>query len=257
MTISIFGAVAALLLLAIPFYAFYALGIKFSRKLLMAVCRMLISLAFVGGIAEIAIMTDHILVTIIISLLIILMTTWIVVLRSKCKQRALFLPTFCGIAIAVVLTSVFFIWIVISSPYKLAPSVIISIVGLTAGGCVMPLSEAIAVYYSGLRNHAQLYNLLIGNGATRNEALNYLLKRATEKASIPSIKNMGGTMICSQPLLMWTMLALKVPIGTAVAWQATMTIAIMSASIASVMISLLLVRRSSTDDYSRINTAID
>lgn len=252
MTISLFGAVAALLLLAIPLYSFYALGIRFSSQLLVAVCRMLAGLIFMAGMMKLAIIADSIVATIGLSLLLILLATWLTVVRSKRELRSMFLPTLCGIAASVILTSTFFIWIVVSSDHKLSPSILISIVGLTAGGCIMPVSEAFSVYYAGLRHHAQLFNLLIGNGATCDQAQNYLLRRALQKASVPSIKYIGGMMITSQPLLMWTMIIQEAPLGTAVAWQASMTIAIMSASIAAIMISLLLARRLSVDEYSRI-----
>ena len=48
-------------------------------------------------------------------------------------------------------------------------------------------------YYAGLRREQQLYYFLLGNGATRNEAIAPFVRQALIKAFSPGIANMAVT----------------------------------------------------------------
>jgi len=250
MTISIFGAVVALFLLIIPLYAFYALGIRLSRHLLLAVVRMLTALGVAGAAMKLAMMADHIAVTLLIALLLIVAAALLSVARSGVKMAQSLLPTLIGMGVSVIAVVAFLCIVVISSPQIMSPFMLISIVALVCGGCIVPVSDAIAAYYAGARHHAGLYNYLVGNGIPANQALNYLLKRAVQRATVPSIRYIGGMMVASQPVMMWTMLASGTSLSTSIAWQVVLAVAILSASAGAVMLSLLLARRLSIDEYS-------
>lgn len=252
MTISLFGVVATVLLLIVPFYAFYALGIKFSGRLTAAVVRMLAGIVVAALLAKLSVVANNIIATIGICAIVIVAASLMSVARSRLRIDTYLLPTLGGMAAAVVVVSLFLFWMVITGDISVMPSLPVVVVAILAGGSVVPVSEALKAYYAGLRHHAQLFHYLIGNGASRDEALNYLLKRAVQRASIPAIRHIGGMMVASQPFMMWTMIAADMPITTAAAWEAVMAVALLATSVGAVMLSLMLARRFSVDGYSRI-----
>lgn len=54
-------------------------------------------------------------------------------------------------------------------------------------------------YYAGLRREQQLYYFLLGNGATRNEAIAPFVRQALIKAFSPGIANMAVTGLVALP----------------------------------------------------------
>jgi len=254
MTISLFGIVASVLLLIVPLYAFYALGIKFSSRLIVAVARMLTGIVVAALLAKLAIAVDNIIATIGICIIMTVAASLISVARSRLRMDMYLLPTLGGMSAAVVVITLFLFSMVITSNVSAMPSLPVAVVAILAGGSIVPVSEALKAYYAGLRHHAQLFHYLIGNGASRDEALNYLLKRAVQQASIPAIRHIGGIMVASQPLMMWAMIAADMPIATAAAWEAVMAVALLATSVGAVMLSLMFARKFSVDGYSRIRS---
>lgn len=252
MTISLFGAVAALLLLIIPFYAFYAFGIKLSQSLLIAIVRMILGLAFAAIIVKLSMMADNIAVSILLAIVIVTAASLLVSIRSRQHIHGSILPIFGGMFASVAVVMAFLVIMVISADVTMRPNLLVCTVAIVAGGCIVPMTNALSAYYAGLRHHAALFNYLIGNGASEQEALNYLLKRAVQGAATPCIRYIGGMMITSQPLMLWTMIAAGQSISTAVAWQAVMLIAITSAAVGGVLTTLLLARHFALDAYSRV-----
>lgn len=253
MTISLFGAVVALLLLIVPFYAFYALDIRLSKCLVTSIIRMLVALGVAAAMVKLAVVVDNIAVTLLICLLLIVAAALVAVARSRQRMGACLLPTLAGIGASVIIVVCFLCLMVVSSPQITSPQMLISIVAIVAGGCIVPVSEALAAYYSGLKHHASLYNYLIGNGSDKEHALNYLLRRAIQRASTPSLRYIGGMIVASQPYMMWTLVAVGVPLSSAIAWQAVMVVGIMSAAIGATMLALIIARKYNIDEYSRIN----
>ena len=121
-----------------------------------------------------------------------------------------------------------------------------------AGGIVEGQSKALSVYYSGLRNHNQLYYYLTGNGATRSEALHYLMQRAIQKSLAPGISRMAGLAVGIVPLVMWTMVVCGASVFDAVSLQILFVLAGVFASMLAVVVSLAVARRYSLDAYGSI-----
>ena len=106
----------------------------------------------------------------------------------------------------------------------------------------------------GLRHHNHLYYYLLGNGATRSEALNYLMKRAIEKSLVPGMRQMSGLVVGCSPVLMWTMIMCGVPVPDAAFFQVLIVLAVFAATVLSVVVAVWTARRYVVDGYARIKS---
>ena len=93
---------------------------------------------------------------------------------------------------------------------------------------------------------------LLGNGASHNAALTYFVKRAIEKVAIPNISRMAVQMVGLTPVLMWGMLLCGYSVVAAVEYQILFLAASFCASVVSMVVTLLIARKYSFDQYNKL-----
>ena len=103
-------------------------------------------------------------------------------------------------------------------------------------------------YYAGLRREQQLYYFLLGNGATRNEAIAPFVRQALIKAFSPGIANMAVTGLVALPGTMIGQILGGSSPHVAIKYQ----IMIVVASMLSLMMTIFLASRKSFDSYGRL-----
>ena len=75
----------------------------------------------------------------------------------------------------------------------------IPVFGIIMGNMLGVNVIGLNTYYAGLRREQQLYYFLLGNGATRNEAIAPFVRQALIKAFSPGIANMAVTGLVALP----------------------------------------------------------
>lgn len=109
--------------------------------------------------------------------------------------------------------------------------------------------KTLYTYCSGLRYHHQLYNFLLGNGATHNEAVDYFFRRAVARATAVATRNLSGFISLSVVVFV-TMMLCGIEPFTALTKGIVILITIYSSAFLAAIIALWFTRRYSFDRYS-------
>ncbi len=107
-------------------------------------------------------------------------------------------------------------------------------------------------YYAGLRREQQLYYFLLGNGATRNEAIAPFVRQALIKAFSPGIANMAVTGLVALPGTMIGQILGGSSPHVAIKYQIMIVVITVVASMLSLMMTIFLASRKSFDSYGRL-----
>ncbi|MFW5549283.1 MAG: ABC transporter permease, partial [Prevotella sp.] len=116
----------------------------------------------------------------------------------------------------------------------------------------MTNGKALSAYYAGLYAHHQLYDYMIGNGATHNEATSHFQRRALERALTPLIKRMAMLMVPLECTAAWLLIMMNVSPVQAVLFEVLLLITMMAASASSLFIAIWLGRHYSFDKYEQL-----
>lgn len=256
MEITTLGILLGLLLLAVPLGVAGAYGLGVGAKTLRAVASMVASMVasvgVLGGIVYFLTLRDSALLNVLFALLMIVVASAVAVGRARVSVRFYFLPVLAGVALSSVVVGMYFLFAVMGERSVLDVQYLVPVVGLLAAGSVLTCADALSAYHAGLHHHAQLYYYLLGNGATRAEALRYFVRRALLRCMIPGAKRMAVLGLAAAPTMMWPLLMADASVLTAASFQALMMIAMYSSSVMAVLIALVVSRRYNIDEYSHL-----
>ena len=250
--ISSIGMLIGAVFLVVPLLVAYVYQATMTRQLLVALCRMLLRLGVLGVLAYYLVEWDSVALDIVFLVLMVAYSTVSVLVKSRLRVGRYGVTVFSGMIVSTTLTACCLLIIFACSGNTLSTRLIVPAIALMAGGIVDGQSKALGVYYCGLLNHNQLYYYLIGNGATRSEALHYLMRRAIQKSLAPGISRMAGLAVGVVPLVMWAMVVCGASVADAVALQILLVLASLFASVVAVVVTLVVARRYSLDAYGRI-----
>ncbi len=254
MTITITQLALGALFLVIPFYAASVLHAGLGRKLAMSAISMLTKMALLGGMLFALFKLDNMAADIAFALLFVVLMTLVAVKRARLKMRQYYLPVLAGMGTAVVANGLFLLFACLSANTVGVARMMAVVMPMLAGCAAGTVGKSLATFYSGLRNHGQLYYYLLGNGATRSEALRYLARRAVTRAMLPEMGRMAGMAVGVAPVLMWTMLSCGTDLLTAIAFQILVTLASLNTSVVATLVALAVARHYALDEYGRMKS---
>ena len=127
-----------------------------------------------------------------------------------------------------------------------------NIFGIILGTVASCNARALYAYYAGLENHRQIYDYLIGNGASHKKAVNTFVRRALEANVIPQVRRMANVMVGVSPAMMWGMVLGGMDVPAAVVFDLLLTIAVLSASVLSLVVAITVARRYDFDEYQAL-----
>lgn len=244
--------ILGLLLLLVPCYVFYVFNIPLLTKTLRSFLKMAGSLLVLGVLLYEVVALDKPFFTLLFALLIIVWGATLSIVRAKLPLRQLFLPVLAGTFAGVLVVAMYVLLLVMGGANVFEPRYVIPIVAMLTGHLIHTNSKALHVYYMGLRHHGQLYRYLLANGATHSHALGYLLRRAIQQSALPSLSGMGWVIMGVSPLVMWGMLLGGASVFTAVACQVVLLIAMFTAAVLSIIVTVAVSRRYLLDDYAQL-----
>ena len=171
-----FGSVVlGLLLFVIPIYTLYLLRVDVWRKALKALGRMVVALGAAALLTQAALWLSNIAFTLLCAVVMVAVTAAAMVARSRIRQPRFVVPVALGLLLTAVPLGLYFVFLVLGVGTPLDARYFLPTMGLVAGAVSDANTKALGAYYDGLRHHARLYFYLIGNGATRAEAMSLIL----------------------------------------------------------------------------------
>ena len=252
MEISVYRILSGLLLLAIPLFIMYAYHVKGIARTLRSVCRMVIVLGLTGLFLKYIMAWNQAVVNILWVFLMAACTSASTISQARLKQKPYWIPVMSGMLSSLLLVGGIFLLFVLGMKNPFESRFFIPVMGLLLGGMMDTDVQALSVYYMGLRHHGHLFEYMRGNGATRAEALSYLLRRALERTTVPHVAQMSMQVLACSPVMMWGMLLAGMEVAEAVFFHLLVLVAIFAASMLSVVVAISVARQYALDEYEQI-----
>ncbi len=256
MQITVIGLLLGVALLLVPIYFFQAYGLRLLGRTLSACAMMVAKFAVVGAVLYFLFLWNNIVANILFAIVAVVLTAAAVVVKARLSLRHSFVPLLAGVAVAVVTVGAWMLFAVMTGNGAFTSPRLIPVVGLLCGAILEILGKALT-YYMGLRNHNDMYYFMLGNGATRQQALFYFRKRAMERTVTHFLRLISSSMFGCVPFIMWGMLLSGTEVVTAVAMQIVALAAMFTTALVALAVALAVASRYSMDEYGRLKEGAD
>ena len=250
--IGFLGFILGMLLLAVPVYVLAACNVQLGRQTVASVARMM---AGVGVTALFAYYLSHVDKWWVNALFFVLLTaasTAFTLGGARLKKRRYWVPVASGLFASVLLVGAWFEVLVLGQHSLFDARTFIPVSALLMGQAVSCCSAALHTYYAGLDHHRRLYEYLLGNGATHNQAVGFFMKRALQQTLLPSLKSMSELMAGAAPVMMWTLMLGGTGAVSAALFEVLLWIAALAASVLALVVTIVVGRRYAFDEYDRL-----
>lgn len=252
MSVTVWGILSGLLLLAIPVYAIYRFKLGMINCLLVSVCRMALAVTGFSLLVYAAVKLNNIGFDMAALLVTVMVASALVVRKAGLKPVKLWAPVTGGMLLSTLVIGLYVLFLVLGQKNPFTPQFFLPVMGLIAFGMIRANARALGVYYMGLKNHSQLYYYLLGNGSTHREAVDYLLRRSLQASVVSSLKQVSHIIMVSAPVLMLGMIMGGTSVAVAAVCQVLFMIMLTAASTGMVFVTLLLARRGGFDEYEKL-----
>ncbi len=240
MDISLSQLLIGYLLLLIPIWLLYNYKTGLVKDTLLSVTRMTIQLFLIGIYLEFLFRINNAFINLAWVFIMVLVTAFTVVRRTKLSFKLLFIPISIAILISTMLVSGFFFVCVLQLSSVFEARYFIPICGMMLGNMLTAGVISLNAFYSGIRREKTLYLFSMANGATPSEAQQYFLRDAIIKSINPNIATMAVMGLISLPGTMTGQILGGSSPSVAIKYQIMIMVAIFSSSIISVIITILL-----------------
>lgn len=240
-----------LLLLGIPIYFLWKYKTGLVKATIIGSVRMIVQLFFIGLYLKYLFYYDNPLINTLWVIIMVIVATETALARTQLKRSILMIPISVGFLTAAILIGLYFLGCVLRLNNIFSTQYFIPIFGILMGNMLSVNVIALNTFYSGLRREQQLYYYLLGNGATRFEALAPFVRQALIKSFSPAIANMAVMGLVALPGTMIGQILGGSSPNIAVKYQLMIIIITVSASMLSLMIAIALASRKSFDEYDR------
>lgn len=246
------GLVLSILLLIIPFVLDKVLKLNILNKLQKGSAGLLALILIYSALLTFAIWQNHLWLTVLTALLVVGLTCILSLIRLHLKLKMLLIPVLGGMLSVMLILAPISAILVTPLPQSFLPQYFLPIVGLLSGSISYNMVRGIRKYYVGLQNHAALYNYLLGNGCTHQQAVAYFLRRSLQSTAVWALRRISTTMVTASPLLLLVLVWAGVPVLKAAILNFLFFFAVLSGSLLSLFVSLWIARRYTFDEYSRL-----
>ncbi|MFZ4456167.1 MAG: ABC transporter permease [Bacteroidales bacterium] len=231
------------LLLIIPIYCLYFYKTGLVKDTIVSAARMSVQLFLIGIYLEYLFRLNNPFVNLAWVILMIFVTSFTIVQRTKLPMKLVLLPIILAIFISTIIVAGFFLTLVLNLSSILEARYLIPISGMMLGNMLTACVIALNTFYSGIKREKPLYEFSLANGATPSEAQHFFMRDALIKALNPNIATMSVMGLVSLPGTMTGQILGGSSPSIAIKYQILIMIAIFASSITSVIISILLSTR--------------
>jgi putative ABC transport system permease protein len=254
--ISYISLFVGLLMLAIPFFCLYRFKTGLLKSAIVAVVRMIVQLFLVGIYLKFLFQWNNPLVNFLWVFIMIFVAGQTAIKRIRMKASVLFIPLYIGFLTSVALIGLYFLGFVLRLDNVFNARYFIPIFGIIMGNMLSSNVIALNAYYDGLQREQQLYRYLLGNGAGRFEAQIPFIRSAMIKSFSPNIANIAVMGLVALPGTMIGQILGGSSPNVAIKYQMMIMVITFTASMLSLIITILLARRKSFDAYGMLKKDI-
>lgn len=241
-----------LLLLFIPFYFLWQFKTGLLKPILIGAIRMIIQLFLIGAYLRFLFEWNNPFINFLWVFIMVGVAAETAVTRTHLKRNILLIPVSIGFLVTVILIGLYFLGVVLRLDAIFNAQYFIPVFGIILGNMLGVNVIGLNTYYAGLQREQQLYYYLLGNGATRQEAIAPFIRQALIKAFSPGIANMAVTGLVALPGTMIGQILGGSSPNVAIKYQIMIVVITVSSSMLSLMITILLASRKSFDNYGRL-----
>ena len=250
--ISYWGLGIGMLLLLVPIYFFHRFKTGLVRPTVIGAVRMVVQLFLIGIYLRYLFLWDNPLINFLWVFIMVYVATETALSRTHLKRSILMLPLIVGFLTSAILVGLYFLGVVLRLDNIFGAQYMIPIFGILMGNMLSSNVIALNTFYSNLLREQQLYYYLLGNGATRYEAITPFIREAIIKAFSPAIANMAVMGLVALPGTMIGQILGGSSPNVAIKYQMMIIVITVAASIVSLIITLLLSARKTFDAYGCI-----
>ena len=252
MDISLTSLLIGLLLLLIPLFFLWWLRTDLVRATIVAAVRMIVQLFFIGIYLRYLFEWDNPWLNTLWVIIMAVIATHTVGQRTRLRLSVIAVPAFVSLLLSAFMVGFYFLRLVLGLNYLFEARYFIPIMGILFGNMLGVNVLTLSTFYSGIEREQQTYYYLLGNGATRFEAMLPFLREAVIKSFTPCIANMAVMGIVSLPGTMIGQILGGSSPGIAIKYQMMIVIITMSSSMLSLILTVWLSARRSFDVYGRL-----
>ena len=244
--------VVGLLLTAVPLYVFYRLKTPLLSQAAIALVRMTVQMALIGVYLHYLFTWNNAWINILWVVVMVIVASFTALKRTRLRWQTALLPLAAGFFCSAMVVGLYFLFIVLRLSNPFDSRYFIPIMGILMGNMLSVSVIALNSYFDGLQREHQLYQYLLGNGATHIEAITPFIRKAVEKSFASCVANMAVMGIVSLPgTMIGQLLGGSLP-GVAIKYQMMIIIITFAASMLSLAITLYLADRRSFDKYGNL-----
>lgn len=241
-----------LLLMLIPVYFLWRFKTGLLKPILTATARMIVQLLLIGVYLRILFEWNNPFVNFLWVIIMVIVAAETALTRTRLIRSILIIPISIGFFITVVLVGLYVLGFVLQLDNIFSAQYFIPIFGIIMGNMLGVNVIALNTYYAGLKREQQLYYYLLGNGATRYEAIAPFVRQAIIKSFSPCIANMAVTGLVALPGTMIGQILGGSSPNVAIKYQILIVVITVASSMLSLMITIALAFRKSFDAYGRL-----
>ena len=243
MTISYINILFGLLLLAVPAYAIFAYDRLTWQKSAVSVARMMVQLLVMGACLWVLYRFDSLWLNLLWLLLLVMATAFLLVSRARVRSNVLFMPACVAMFISVLLVTAYLLGAVFRPESAWNTRWFVPVTGILMGHILTTNIPAVRTYFDSLRQDSQPYLTMLGNGATRRQALAPYLTRALKSLTVPTVANLSVMGLFVMPMLLSGLLLGGLSPVAAVFTFVVLVLASIAVSILSLFLTLCLADR--------------
>ncbi|MDE5676279.1 ABC transporter permease [Phocaeicola sp.] len=241
-----------LLLMLIPFYFLWRFKTGLLKPILTGTVRMIVQLLLIGVYLRFLFEWNNAFVNFLWVIIMVGVAAETALTRTRLKRTILLVPISIGFLVTVILVGLYFLGFVLKLDNIFSTQYFIPVFGIIMGNMLGVNVMGLNTYYAGLHREQQLYYYLLGNGASRNEAIAPFVRQALIKAFSPGIANMAVTGLVALPGTMIGQILGGSSPHVAIKYQIMIVVITVVASMLSLMITIFLASRKSFDSYGRL-----
>lgn len=250
--ISYLSLLVGLLLLLIPIYYVWRYETKLVKPMCIGAVRMVVQMLFIGVYLRYLFEWDNPIINLIWVCVMVYIATETALSRTKVRRGVLMMPLMVGFIVASILIGLYFLGVVLELNNVFSAQYFIPIMGILLGNMLTVNVIAVGTFYSTLQREQNLYYYLLGNGASRSDALQPFVRQAIVKSFSPTIANMAVMGLVSLPGTMIGQILGGSSPNVAIKYQIMIVVITMSASMLSLIIAICLSSKRAFDSYGRL-----
>ncbi len=250
--ISYWGLGIGMLLLLIPIYFFHRFNTGLVRPTIVGTLRMVVQLFLIGIYLKYLFLWDNPWINFLWVFIMVYVATETALSRTNLKRSILMIPIAIGFLASAILVGLYFLGVVLQLDHIFGTQYMIPIFGILMGNMLSSNVIALNTFYTNLMREQQLYYYLLGNGATRYEAIAPFVREAIIKAFSPAIANMAVMGLVALPGTMIGQILGGSSPNVAIKYQMMIIVITVTASMLSLMITLWMASRKTFDAYGCI-----